>query len=47
MTGVNHETVRNVLRKYGAKAYHKYKTQKVTGDYEARRVVFRNEEQKT
>ena len=40
MTGVSRETVRNVLRKHGAKAYHKYKTQKMTEDHKARRVEF-------
>ena len=38
--GVSYSTVRNVLRKNGAKPYHKYKTQKLTEDHKARRVVF-------
>jgi len=38
--GVSYTTVRNVLRKNGAKPYHKYKTQKLTEDHKARRVVF-------
>ena len=40
LAGVNYSTVRNVLKKNGAKPYHKYKTQKLTDDHKARKVEF-------
>ena len=38
--GVSYNTVRNTLKVAGAKAYHKYKTQKLTDDHKVRRVQF-------
>lgn len=40
--GVSFKTVQRVLRKNGAKPYHKYKTQKLTDQHKARRAVFAN-----
>ena len=38
--GVSHMTVCRVLKKAGAKPYHKYKTQKLTENHKVRRVGF-------
>ena len=38
--GVSHMTVQRVLKKAGAKAYHKYKTQKLNENHKIRRVEF-------
>ena len=38
--GVSFNTVKNVLKKNNAKAYHKYKTQKLSDDHKIRRVEF-------
>ena len=40
LTGVSYVTVRNVLKGSGAKAYHKYRVQKMTDDHKAKRVEF-------
>ena len=38
--GVSHMTVQRVLKKAGAKAYHKYKTQKLNENHKIRRFEF-------
>ena len=39
-TGVSHMTVCRVLKRAGAKPYHKYRTQKLTENHKQRRVGF-------
>ena len=40
MVGVSYGTTWNVLRRHGARAYHKYKTQKLSENHKQRRVEF-------